>query len=114
MPRPTKKKNITKKMNISKVVYEYPETADVFILHGLYCVGCSAAAFETIEQGAAAHGLPVGPLIKDLNKIIKGEKPDIMIRAEEEARRKQLEAQKAAMEKKKSFWERILSFFKKR
>jgi hybrid cluster-associated redox disulfide protein len=34
---------------------------------GLFCGGCPMAQFETIENGAAAHGVDVKELIKELN-----------------------------------------------
>ena len=48
---------ITKAMSIKEVVEKYPATIPVFFKHGLGCVGCAAAQFESIEQGAAVHGI---------------------------------------------------------
>jgi hybrid cluster-associated redox disulfide protein len=31
------------------------------------CVGCAAARFENLEQGAVAHGINVDALLQDLN-----------------------------------------------
>lgn len=62
---------ITKNMKIEEVLRKYPETAEVFVKHGFHCLGCIAASFESIEQGAVAHGIDVEKLIKDLNKAIK-------------------------------------------
>ena len=39
-------------------------------LYGLGCIGCMAAHFETIGQGAGAHGIDVDALIEDINKVI--------------------------------------------
>lgn len=39
--------------------------------HGMHCLGCMAARFENIEQGALAHGIDVDKLMEDLNKVIK-------------------------------------------
>ncbi|MDO8740102.1 MAG: DUF1858 domain-containing protein [Candidatus Woesearchaeota archaeon] len=55
-------------MTIGEVVLKYPNTATVFMQHGLHCIGCGVAQFETIEQGAAAHGIDVKKLMADLNK----------------------------------------------
>ena len=63
-------KKITKEMPIGEVLQKYPETFEVFSEHGLYCVGCSIAQFENIEQGANAHGINVRKLVDDLNKRI--------------------------------------------
>ena len=61
-------------MNLGEVVRKYPETAEVFMKHGLHCLGCAASHFENIEQGAAAHGMDVDELMKDLNKAVKNRK----------------------------------------
>lgn len=60
---------ISKEMGIIEVVQKYPQTVDVFRSHGMGCLGCAAARFENIGQGAAAHGIDVDALIKDLNKV---------------------------------------------
>ncbi|MBI2129501.1 DUF1858 domain-containing protein [Candidatus Woesearchaeota archaeon] len=55
-------------MPIGEVVLKYPDTIAVFMQHGLHCIGCGIAQFESIEQGAAAHGINLDKLINDLNK----------------------------------------------
>ena len=62
---------ITKQMNIEKVIQKYPETLEVFMKHGFHCLGCAAASFEDIESGALAHNIDVDKLIKELNEAIK-------------------------------------------
>lgn len=59
---------IEKQMSIEEVVRKYPETRATFEQYGLGCVGCQAALFETIEQGAEVHGINVDDLIADLNR----------------------------------------------
>ena len=61
---------ITKEMSISEIVSKYPMTVPVFFQHGLMCVGCAAARFETLEQGAMAHGIDVDGLLKGLNEAV--------------------------------------------
>ena len=61
---------ITKDMSILDVVQKYPDTVDVFVNAGMGCLGCAAAHFENIEQGAMAHGIDVDQLVKDLNTVI--------------------------------------------
>ena len=60
---------ITKDMNIIEVVQRYPDTMMVFMYAGMGCFGCHAAQFETIEEGALAHGIDVDKLIDALNEI---------------------------------------------
>lgn len=61
---------ITKEMPIGEVVGKYPQTAEVFLRHGLMCFGCAIARFENVEQGAVAHGISVEALTKDLNAAV--------------------------------------------
>lgn len=61
---------LTKEMPISEVIQKHPELVPVFIQHGLGCIGCAMAQFETIEQGATAHGMNVDALMKDLNEVL--------------------------------------------
>ena len=59
---------IYKHMSINDVAKIYPETVAVFERYGLGCIGCRAALFENIEQGAEIHGIDVNTLIEDLNR----------------------------------------------
>ena len=61
---------ITKDMSTLEVVQKYPDTVDVFVNAGMGCLGCAAAHFENIEQGAMAHGIDVDQLVKDLNTVV--------------------------------------------
>lgn len=61
---------ITKDMSIIEVVQKHPQTAEVFRNHGMGCLGCAAARFENIEQGASAHGIDVTALVDALNKAV--------------------------------------------
>lgn len=66
---------INRKMSIEEIVKKYPETIAIFERHGLGCLGCQAALFESIEQGAEVHGVDVDALIADLNREIKRARP---------------------------------------
>ena len=61
---------ITRDTGIIEAVQEHPEIIEVFQQYGLGCIGCMAAHYETIEQGAGAHGLDVDALMADINKKI--------------------------------------------
>jgi hybrid cluster-associated redox disulfide protein len=63
---------INRRMSIQEVVKKHPETVAVFERHGLGCVGCQAALFESIEQGAEVHGVDTNALVTDLNRQIRG------------------------------------------
>ncbi len=59
---------------ISDVIASHPETLGVFLKYGLACVGCSLSPFETVRQGAEAHGFDekaVKSLIKELKERAK-------------------------------------------
>ncbi len=63
---------LTKEMGILEVVQQYPQTAGIFMDFGMGCLGCAAAHFENIEQGATAHGIDVDALMAALNKAAAG------------------------------------------
>ena len=65
---PKKKEIVTKNMLIGEVMKKYPQSAEIMIEHGIHCVGCHVATWETLEQGAAGHGIDVNQLVDDLNK----------------------------------------------
>lgn len=58
---------ITKDKTISEVLDENPETAEVFMKHGMGCLGCAAASGETIEEAASVHGIDINVLLNELN-----------------------------------------------
>ena len=65
---------ITRKTNLLELIKNHPKIAKVLVEdYGLHCVGCMAAAFETLEQGANAHGMSVEKIekmIKEMNKKV--------------------------------------------
>ena len=69
------KEKITKDMTILEAVQKHPEIIEVLMKHGFHCIGCHAAQFESIEQGAIVHGVDTGKLMKDLNDAVK-DKPE--------------------------------------
>jgi len=64
-------KKITKDMGIEEIVKTYPETLEVFFKFGIHCLGCTAARFETLEQGASAHGIAIDAMVKELNELLE-------------------------------------------
>lgn len=63
---------ITKDMTIEDVVEQFPETTQVFSRYGVGCLGCSAAQYDSIGEGAAVHGLDAEELVQELNACIAG------------------------------------------
>ena len=72
-----RKKNtkITKKINLNELISKYPKLTRILIEdYGFHCVGCAAAFFETLEDGAKAHGMSdreIDKMVERLNKKIK-------------------------------------------
>ena len=60
-------KKITKDMTFAELIKENPKAAKKLAEKGLFCGGCPMAQFETIENGARAHGIDVNKLMEELN-----------------------------------------------
>lgn len=66
-----KNQEITKNVTFGELISNYPKAAKILTEHGLYCFRCPLARYETIEQGAKAHGLTqeeISTLLFELNK----------------------------------------------
>jgi hybrid cluster-associated redox disulfide protein len=61
---------ITKETSIDEIMENYPEAAEVLIMHGMNCIGCQAAQFENLAQAAKAHGLDVNKLVDEMNALL--------------------------------------------
>lgn len=68
------KQAITKDMRIMEVIQQYPETFDIFIDHGIGCIGCHAAEYETLEEGISMHGIDVDRFVQLLNEKVEAER----------------------------------------
>ncbi|MBV8638298.1 MAG: P-loop NTPase [Candidatus Eremiobacteraeota bacterium] len=60
--------SISPQSNIKDLVSALPIAADVLTQFGLGCSGCGVSKYETIEQGAKAHGLRVEPIVAALTQ----------------------------------------------
>ncbi len=69
-----KKAAISARMSIADVISKYPETMEVFLRRGLHCFGCMGAGFENLRAAAKIHGVGLADLLKDLNRVVDGEK----------------------------------------
>ncbi len=73
MKKEEKLTKITVSTKLGDIVENYPKAAEVLAdKYQLHCVGCFAAAFETLKQGAKAHGMSdkeIEKLVVDLNEI---------------------------------------------
>jgi len=68
---------ISKEMTLGEIVARFPETVPIMLEKGLHCVGCHAASWETVEQGAKAHGMrdkEIEKMLEEMNKAIEKER----------------------------------------
>jgi len=62
------KKKITKEMTFAELIEVNPKMAKKLAEKGLFCGGCPMAQFETIEEGAMAHGVDVDKLLEEIEE----------------------------------------------
>lgn len=55
-------------MTIAEIIRKKPEAIQKLMFMGMGCVGCHMSAFETLRQGAEAHGIDVEELLAELNE----------------------------------------------
>lgn len=60
---------INKNDLLSDVFEKCPRAMEILAEHGLYCIGCIAMQFETVEQGAKAHGMEDSQIEKMIEEI---------------------------------------------
>jgi hybrid cluster-associated redox disulfide protein len=71
---------ISRKSPIGELVLNAPSAAAVLLEHGFHCIGCGLAAYETVEEGAAAHGFDdaaIDSLVQEL--IVAAKKEEEML-----------------------------------
>ena len=66
--------NLSTDSNIMEVVQRYPNVAEIFMKHGLPCVGCAAAQYEKISDVVTEFGIDADKLIKEIRESEKEEK----------------------------------------
>lgn len=70
----TKNIEINKNTTLGEIAEKYPKVSMILANYGLHCIGCHAASWETIEQGAMAHGMndeEIKQVIKEMNETMK-------------------------------------------
>ena len=63
------KELITKDMLIGDIVRKYPFAVDIMLDHGIECVGCHVATWETLEQSAKKDAVDLDHMLKKLNEM---------------------------------------------
>lgn len=59
---------ITKETLIGEVLQINSELAEILLGAGMHCLGCPAAAGESLEEACAVHGIDVEELVNKLNE----------------------------------------------
>lgn len=52
---------------IRSILERRPPAARIFIRHGMHCVGCTMARFETLAEACATYGIATDALLTALN-----------------------------------------------
>jgi hybrid cluster-associated redox disulfide protein len=61
-------------MTFADILHKYPQVEDVIMTSGLHCLGCSGAAFESVEVGCKMHGFDnakIKKLVDEMNRKLK-------------------------------------------
>lgn len=59
---------VTRDTLIGDVIKNDPKAVGILTEHGMQCVGCHVATWETVEQAASEHGVDIDALLKQLNR----------------------------------------------
>jgi len=65
---------INRDIMIGELVMNYPAAVEVLFQYGFHCIGCGLSAYETLGQGAAAHGFDeetIDRLIEEIKIAVK-------------------------------------------
>ena len=79
---------LDRNIQIGELVMNYPQSVDVLFNHGFHCIGCGLSAYETLEQGALAHGFDDATIEEILSEIKKA------VKDAEESEKKRMEKKK--------------------
>ena len=58
---------IRKDMIISEIIGVDRGLVPILMNHGMNCVGCPSARFETLDQAAMTHGMDAEALVEEMN-----------------------------------------------
>lgn len=61
---------INEKMLVSEILDMNPDVTEVFVQHGLNCLGCPGAHSESLKEAAEGHGISLEKLVEDLDKFL--------------------------------------------
>jgi len=93
---------ISRTSPIGELVLNHPVSASVLLEHGFHCIGCGLAAYETLEEGAAAHGFDeaaIDALVQEIKDAAAHEE-ELLLQAAE--KNESAEKKPAAKESRKA------------
>ncbi|QOX64920.1 DUF1858 domain-containing protein [Anoxybacterium hadale] len=61
---------VNESMLLNEILDMDPDITDIFIRHGLNCLGCPGARSENLREAADGHGINLTQLLKDLNDYL--------------------------------------------
>ncbi len=70
---------IERSIPIGELVMNYPSAVEVLFSHGFHCIGCGLSAYETLEQGALAHGFDdatIDRIVVEIKEAVKKSEGD--------------------------------------
>ena len=76
---------------IGELVMNYPQSVEVLFKYGFHCIGCGLSAYETLEQGCAAHGFDdatVEQVLKEIKEAVKASEDGERKRADAASKKK--------------------------
>ncbi|MCL2373416.1 MAG: DUF1858 domain-containing protein [Defluviitaleaceae bacterium] len=61
---------VNKEMLISEILEIDRGLAVILMNHGMHCVGCPSARYESLEQATVVHGMDVDAIIEQMNAYL--------------------------------------------
>ncbi len=62
---------ITENMLLNEILDMDPDPTEIFLRHGLNCLGCPGACSENLKEAAEGHGINLKKLMDDLNELLE-------------------------------------------
>jgi len=69
--KPKAKPKVTKDILMGELVSQYPQSTEILMKYGFHCIGCMISPYESLESGAAVHGIPLEKVLKEINDTVK-------------------------------------------
>lgn len=66
---------LSPQMSVADVLERWPELIPTFLEHRMACVGCSMAAFETLQDAARIYGIHPVRFLEELEASLPPEEP---------------------------------------